>query len=126
MYNSDQGVYDPSSLAFLLQWLLAQTVEQSLEIQKQSQQGGDQVLMTEVKTIISSLIKEIKGKLREPTIIRPSKRSKIQKHLQQNRNHANKALKITNVKTQFMIKEIKGKEDLCTIMRSKGSDWQTL
>ena len=68
MYNSDQGVYDPSSLAFLLQWLLAQTVEQSLEIQKQSQQGGDQVLMTEVKTIISSLIKEIKGKLREPTI----------------------------------------------------------
>ena len=79
-------------------------------------------MWTEMKTIISPLIKEIKGKLREPTIIRSSKRSKIPKHLQQNRNHANKVLKITNVKTQFMIKEIKGKEDLRTIMRSKGSD----
>ena len=30
MYNSDQGMYDPSSLTFLVQWLLAQTAEQSL------------------------------------------------------------------------------------------------
>ena len=76
-----------------------------IEIQKQLQQDADHVdsaLMSEVKTIISSLIKEIsEGKLRESTIIRSSKRSKIQKHMQQNGNHVNKVLKITKVKTQL-------------------------